>query len=752
MKKTWPITIDCPNCAAKLEAALNKVPGVTSATVNYVHKRFTLEATDADFDAVLSVVLAKAHDIEPDTVIHVDNKHESVHKQHEEHAPGHHHHDHDGCTCGHDHEHHDHCSCGHDHHDHAHQHECGCEKHSGHEHHDHHGHTHDHGSAKGSALLWRVGVSVVLLILSFLVGAPVLSAILVVLAYLVAGYDVLGNALRNILRGQVFDENFLMTVASLGALLMGEGAEAVAVMALYQVGEYFQDKAVDKSRESITALMDVRPDAAAVLRDGEYVTMRPEDVAIGETIRVLPGEKVPLDGVILTGETALDTAALTGESLPRDVCPGDSVLSGCVNGHGAITLRVTAAYGESTVAKILELVESSADQKAQTERFITRFARVYTPVVCLLAVLLCVIPGVVTGEWMHWLYQALTFLVISCPCALVISVPLAYFAGIGAQSRQGVLVKGANYIELLAKMDTVAFDKTGTLTRGVFRVTDVSPVNMASDDLLALAAHAESCSNHPISRSLQTAYGADIDEGRIAGAQEIPGHGVRATVDGRVILAGNARWMQENDVAYEAVQAVGTVVHVAADGAYAGHIVISDEMKPTTAGAIAGLKAEGVSRLVMLTGDSEAVARAIGEAAGVTDVRASLLPGDKVAALEGLLGEGRHVAFVGDGVNDAPVLRRADLGVAMGGLGADAAIEAADVVLMNDDLMTLPRAVKLAKKTMRIVRQNIAMALGFKGVIMVMGLFGMANMWLAVFADVGVAMLAILNAIRVGKR
>ena len=719
MRKTWPISIDCPNCAAKLEAALQKLPGVEKVSVNYVHKRFTLEAADGDFDAVLQAVLAKTAELEPDTVIHVAENPDECKSRH---AHGH---------SGDDHPHHEH-----DHH---------------HEAHAAHEHSHSHGEGKGRTLLMRIGAAVLLAVCGFAARNDMLAWICFALAYLAAGYDVLWTALRNLLRGDVFDENFLMSVASLGAMLMGESAEAIAVMALYQVGEYFQDKAVDRSRASITSLMDLRPDHANVLRGGDYVTISPQEVRIGEIIRVLPGERIPMDGVITEGASALDTAALTGESLPRDVAEGDVVLSGCVNGHGLLQIRVTTSYGESTVAKILALVENSGEQKASSERFITRFARVYTPIVCLAALLLALIPGFVTGNWQRWIYQALTFLVISCPCALVISVPLAFFAGIGAASRQGVLIKGANYLEQLSKLDTVALDKTGTLTRGVFRVQEVAAAEMDEDELLALAAHAESCSNHPISLSLQAAYGREVEETRVSQAHELAGHGVSACVDGRAVLAGNARLMEAHGIAVPEREWVGTVVHLAVDGTYVGSILISDELKPTAAQAVAAMKQAGVSRLVMLTGDGEMAARAAAQQLELTDIRAGLLPGDKVSALEGLLGNEYRVAFVGDGVNDAPVLRRADVGVAMGGLGSDAAIEAADVVLMNDDPMTLPLAIRLSRRTMTIVRQNIVFALGFKGLVMFLGLLGIANMWLAVFADVGVAMLAILNACRLNK-
>ena len=727
MKKSWRIDIDCPNCAAKLEAALRTVPGVEDVTVNYVQKRVTLTAADDAFEAVTQSILAKAAEVEPDATIFVEETAASAHTHGEHCGCGEHHHDHD-----------EHSSCGghdHDHHDHGHEHG--------------HNHSHAHEETKGRTLLLRVGAAVVLTIAGFLTeGLPLLSAACFLLAYLCVGYDVLLSALRNIRRGEIFDENFLMSVASIGALCMGEFAEAIAVMALYQVGEYFQDKAVDKSRASITALMDIRPDYANRLVDGAPVRVKPEEVAVGELILVKPGEKLPLDGVVTEGTSSLDTSALTGESLPRDVREGDSVLSGCVNLSGVLTVRVSASYGESTVAKILTLVEESGDAKASTERFITRFSRVYTPLVCLAAVLLAVVPSLFDGQWQSWIYRALTFLVISCPCALVISVPLTFFSGIGGASKRGVLVKGANHLEMLAQLDTVAFDKTGTLTRGVFTVTTVSPVGMPREALLDAAAHAEIYSDHPISRSLREAYGAALDASRVADAEEIAGHGIRVQVDGREVLAGNDRLMALHHIDCAQVSEVGTVVHVAADGAYAGYIVIADVIKDGAVQAVQALKDAGVARLAMLTGDRETVAADIAQRVGLTEYRAGLLPEGKVTALEGLLGQEHHVAFVGDGINDAPVLRRADLGIAMGGMGSDAAIEAADVVLMDDQIGKVALAVRQAKRTMRIARQNIVFALGVKAIVMLLGAVGIANMWLAVFADVGVAMLAILNAMR----
>ena len=639
------------------------------------------------------------------------------------------------CTCDHHHEHDQHgCSCGHDHH---HDHGCSC----GHHHEEHTGRT----------LAVRAALTIGLLAAGQCMPSAWMGIPLRVAAYLISGYDVLLTALRNICRGRVFDENFLMAVASLGAMLVGESAEGVMVMLLYQLGEYLQHRAVNKSRTNIAALMDVRPETATLLEDGKPVTVKPEDVPVGACILVRPGEKIPLDGVIEEGASALDTAALTGESMPRDVAVGDSVLSGCVNLTGVLTIRVTAEYHQSTVAKILDLVAKSGEHKAQTERFITRFSRVYTPAVCLAAVLIAVIPGLITGDWARWNYTALTFLVISCPCALVISVPLTFFSGVGGASRKGVLVKGANHLETLASLDTAAFDKTGTLTRGVFSVAVVRPVGMTEDALLDLAAHAELHSAHPVSSCLREVCPHPLNDARVADVQEVPGRGLSALVDGRTILCGNARLMAEHGVAVPQGELPGTVVHVAVEGAYAGCIVISDTVKDNTRSAIDALKGAGVSRLVMLTGDNEAAASEIAARLGLTEYRASLLPGDKVAALESLLGEGHKVAFVGDGVNDAPVLRRVDVGVAMGGFGSDAAIEAADVVLMDDEPGKLALAVRIARKTMSIARQNIAFALAVKLAVMLLGILGFANMWLAVFADVGVAMLCILNALRAMK-
>ncbi len=573
--------------------------------------------------------------------------------------------------------------------------------------------------------------------------------------YLVIGWDVLWKAARNIAYGQVFDENFLMCVATIGALAIGEFPEAVAVMLFYQVGELFQSVAVSRSRQSISALMDIRPDYANVERDGQLVQVDPEEVAVGDMIVVKAGERVPLDGVVLEGSSALDTAALTGESLPRDVAAGDEVISGCVNLSGLLHVKVSKPFGESTVTRILDLVENSSEKKAQAEHFITKFARYYTPAVVFAALALAVIPSLADGRWDTWVPRALNFLVVSCPCALVISIPLSFFGGIGGASRQGILVKGSNYLEALAQAGVVVFDKTGTLTQGRFSVTAVHPQDMAESELLELAALAEQFSSHPISRSIVAAWGGVPEQERAVNVEEIAGHGVRAVIDGRHVLAGNRKLMdRENIPVASDHDHPGTVIHVAADGRYAGHLVIADRPKETSAQALRELKAAGVRRTVMLTGDTQGAAQAVAGELGLDQFYAQLLPADKVDRVEALLAEKNpreKLVFVGDGINDAPVLSRADIGVAMGALGSDAAIEAADIVLMDDDLLKLPAAVRIARKTLSIVRQNVVFALGVKLLVLVLSALGLANMWAAVFADVGVSVLAILNASRMLK-
>lgn len=584
--------------------------------------------------------------------------------------------------------------------------------------------------------------------------------------YFVIGYDVLWRSAVNISHGQIFDENFLMVVATLGALCIGffpnteeEYREAVFVMLFYQVGELFQSIAVGKSRRSISSLMDIRPDCAYIERDGELVSVDPQEVAIGDVITVRPGEKIALDGTVAEGNSDINTVALTGEADPRPVAPGDAVISGCVNMSGVIKVRVTRTFGESTVSKILELVENSSENKSKSEQFITKFARIYTPAVVFAAVLLAVIPpffanGGFIANFSTWLIRALTFLVISCPCALVISVPLSFFGGIGGASKKGILIKGSNYLETLSKVKTAVLDKTGTLTKGTFSVTGVYPEGVSSDELLYLAAYAEAFSNHPIAVSLRNAYGDNVDTADTSDVEEVTGHGIRATVDGKRVLAGNEKMMRDNGFTPAKCSLAGTVVHVACDGKYIGYILISDTPKETSKAAIESLKACGVDRIVMLTGDRKETAEAVAKQLSVGEYHAELLPADKVSMVEKLLAEkkeGSALAFVGDGINDAPVLMRADVGIAMGALGSDAAIEAADIVLMDDDPAKISEAIRISRKTIRIVKQNIVFALAVKAAVLVLGALGLSPMWLAVFADVGVAFLAILNAMRTMK-
>lgn len=569
--------------------------------------------------------------------------------------------------------------------------------------------------------------------------------------YAIVGWDVLWGALRNIFRGQVFDENFLMALATVGAFCIGEYPEGVLVMLLYQVGELFQDFAVDRSRRSIASLMDIRPDWANVEQENELVQVDPEEVSVGQIIVVKPGERIPLDGVVTEGSSTLDTAALTGESLPRAVEAGDEVISGCVNQSGLLRVQVTKPYGESTVARILELVENSSARKARYENFITRFARWYTPIVVIAAAVLGLVPPLFMGNWSEWINRALIFLVVSCPCALVISVPLSFFGGIGGASRQGILVKGGNYLEALAHVDTVVFDKTGTLTRGVFHVTAVHPRHVTSEELLEAAALAESYSDHPIARSLREAYGKPLDNSRLSSVEELSGRGVCAQIDGKKVCVGNHKLMAESGSECHRCHRIGTLVHVSIDGQYAGHIVISDEIKEDAPETIAALRQLGVKKSVMLTGDAKEVGEDTARRLGLEEVYAELLPADKVERVEALLAEKSpksRLAFVGDGINDAPVLSRSDVGIAMGAMGSSAAIEAADIVLMDDKPSKIPTAIRIARKTLRIVRQNIVFALGIKGIVLVLGALGLANMWIAVFADVGVSVIAILNAMR----
>ena len=582
-------------------------------------------------------------------------------------------------------------------------------------------------------------------------------------SYITIGYDILRKAFRGIINHQVFDENFLMAVATVGAIALaiyektGDFAEAVSVMLFYQIGELFQSYAVGKSRRNIAALMDIRPDYANIERDGSLEQVDPDQIPAGSVIVVQPGEKVPIDGEVIEGASSLDTAALTGESRPRDVKAGDDIISGCINLTGVLKVRTTKAFGESTVSKILELMENSSSHKSRSENFISRFARAYTPAVCCSALALAIQPPVINlmmgmpGGWEIWVYRALTFLVISCPCALVISIPLSFFAGLGGASKEGVLIKGSNYLEALSQTSIVVFDKTGTLTRGVFEVSGIHHNTIPEEKLIELAALAECASSHPISKSLQKAYGKEIERDRVTGIQEISGSGVIARVDGAEVAAGNGKLMKRMGVDYIDCHSSGTIIHIAIDGKYAGHVVISDVEKPTSRAAIAELKKIGVKKTVMLTGDIGRVAEYMAKKLGVDQYRSDLLPADKVAEVEKLLAEtGRKgkLAFVGDGINDAPVLSRADIGIAMGAMGSDAAIEAADIVLMDDDPMKIAKAIRISRKCLRIVYENIAFALGIKGLCLILGALGIANMWLAIFADVGVMILAVLNAIR----
>ncbi len=642
-----------------------------------------------------------------------------------------------------------------EHHEHKHQHECECH---GHEHeHEHHHHHEEEEEGKGR--LFKIVAAAVLLVVAVMVekktGWTTWQYLLLFLVpYLMVGWDTLKEAAEGLFHGEALSEDFLMSIATLGALGIGfmPGAEtqfpeAVFVMLFFQVGELFEEMAEGRSRRSISHLMDIRPDSARVERGGRWETVKPEEVAVGETILIQPGEKVPMDGVVLEGHSSLDTMALTGESVPRSICEGDEILSGCVNLSGVLRVRTTKAFGESTAAKILDLVENAASAKSRSESFITQFARVYTPIVVVLAVLVAVIPGLVTGEWTTWIYRGLMFLVVSCPCALVISVPLTFFGGLGGASRKGILIKGSNLVDTLSQVKTVVFDKTGTLTEGVFEVTAVHPEVLDQKELLHLAAHVERHSTHPIAMALRNAYPEEQDSCAVEGIKETAGHGVVAQVNGKRVAVGNSKLMEAEGAAWHPCEQEGTIIHVAMDGEYLGHIVISDRIKADSAKGIRALKAAGIGRTVMLTGDQEAVAASVARTLGVDEYHAQLLPADKVTQVERLLEEGK-LAFVGDGINDAPVLTRADVGIAMGALGSDAAIEAADVVLMDDKPSKIATAIRIARRTLRIAKENIGFAIGVKILVLVLAALGVATMWMAVFADVGVTVLAVLNAMR----
>ena len=656
-----------------------------------------------------------------------------------------------------EHNHHNHpeCEC-HEHHHHEHECECHEHHHGGHEHHHHHHHEEEE---EGHGRLIKIIAAAVLLAAAWLIEKNTSWTtwqylLLYLVPYLIVGLDTLKEAAEALVHGEPLSEDFLMSVATLGALGIGfmPGAEtqfpeAVFVMLFFQVGELFEEMAEGQSRKSISHLMDIRPDSANVERDGNLVTVHPEEVAVGETILIRPGEKVPMDGVVLEGSSSLDTVALTGESVPRSIGPEDEILSGCVNLSGVLRVKTTKAFGESTAAKILDLVENAAESKSRSESFITKFARIYTPIVVALAVLVAVIPGLVTGEWVTWIYRGLLFLVVSCPCALVISVPLTFFGGLGGASRKGILIKGSNLMDTLSRIKTVVFDKTGTLTEGVFEVTAVHPEVIDQKELLHLAAHVERHSVHPIAMALRNAYPGEADNCKVEAVTELAGHGVTAMVNGKKVAVGNSKLMEAEGAAWHPCHHTGTIIHVAIDGVYAGHIVISDRIKEDSAEAIRALKAAGISNTVMLTGDQKDVAASVAGTLKLDSFYAQLLPADKVSRVEELLREG-PLAFVGDGINDAPVLTRADVGIAMGALGSDAAIEAADVVLMDDKPSKVAQAITISRRTIRIAKENIWFAIGIKVLVLVLAALGLASMWMAVFADVGVTVLAVLNAMR----
>lgn len=755
--------LDCSNCAMKIEEKVSEIDGVSNAVVSFATKSMNYDVEPEREAEVLQAVKNIVKQVEPDVVVKVKNSSANkVAKQVKAHTHDHAGHDHSG----HDHSGHDHFAHNHSTHDHT------GHSHTGHDSHDTCS-SEDGGcsdgcctgenfeDSEGSGLkkdIIKFGISFVIFGVAMIFKLPFYVELAMYLAsFFLSGGEVLLKAFRNILKGDFFDENFLMSIATIGAFAVGEFPEGAAVMLFYQIGEMFQGFAVYRSRKSITDLMDIRPEYANLIEGGIERRVSPNEVLIGQIVVVKPGEKVPLDGTILEGNSAVDTSALTGESLPREVALGDVVLGGFINKNGLLKVEVLRDYEDSTVSKILDLVENASSKKAPTEKFITKFARKYTPVVTIAALVMAVIPPLVLpgATFSDWIYRALIFLVISCPCALVVSIPLGFFGGIGGASRHGVLVKGSNYLEALNNVDTIVFDKTGTLTKGIFKVTQINPVSgYEEEELLRLAAFAESYSNHPIAQSILKAYKGDIDKSVILNVEEIPGHGLKVNYQGKLIAAGNVKLMEAEQVAYATTEALGTVVHVAVDGSYAGNIIISDEVKEDSKEALQGLRDMGIKKLIMLTGDSKAVGEKIGKELGLDEVYSELLPDEKVSNLERIdkvRNSKGKLAFVGDGINDAPVLARADIGIAMGGLGSDAAIEAADVVLMTDEPSKIISAIKIAKKTHRIVWQNIVFALGVKAIFLILGAFGYATMWEAVFADVGVALIAVLNAMRAMK-
>lgn len=719
--------LNCANCANKIETKVNKINGIENASLNFSTTVLTVEINkEEEKNNIVNEIKSIVKKLEPHVKVieKTDNKDIKVNKSE--------------CTSS--------CCTN------SHEHESNNE--------EHHGHTHEFkenngflGYAKDNLLL-IIGTIVYIIALAYKSNENLLSFILFGASYLIIGGEVILNAIKNIIRGEIFDENFLMSIATIGAFFIGEYPEAVAVMLFYQIGEVFQGYAVNKSRKSISSLMNIRADHANVLRDDKEIRVSPEDVSIGEFIIIKPGERVPLDGTVLEGTSFIDTSALTGESVPREVTTGNEILSGSINNNGVLKVKVDKEYGESTVARILELVENASNKKAPTEKFITKFAKVYTPIVVAIAVLVAIIPPIIIKDatFSEWIYKALSILVVSCPCALVVSIPLGFFSGIGAASKKGILVKGGNYLEALRDSEIVVFDKTGTLTKGIFEVTEINSINMSKEELLEITAMGESLSNHPIAMSIANAYGKEVNKDEIKDYKEISGHGIEVTIRENEVLLGNSKLMKSNNIDYNDIDSIGTIVHVAINGEYKGNIVISDEIKENVKEALTELKEVGIKKTIMLTGDNKNVADKVAMDIGIDEVYSELLPGDKVSKIEEILNKKTSkgkVLFVGDGINDAPVLARADIGVAMGGIGSDAAIEAADVVLMKDKIEEISEAIRVSRRTNMILWQNIIFSLGVKIIVMLLVILGLTNMWAAVFADVGVTLIAVLNSMRI---
>ena len=719
--------LNCANCANKIETKVNKINGIENASLNFSTTVLTVKINkEEEKNNIVNEIKSIVKKLEPHVKVieKTDNKDIKVNKSE--------------CTSS--------CCTN------SHEHESNNE--------EHHGHTHEFkenngflGYAKDNLLL-IIGTIVYIIALAYKSNENLLSFILFGASYLIIGGEVILNAIKNIIRGEIFDENFLMSIATIGAFFIGEYPEAVAVMLFYQIGEVFQGYAVNKSRKSISSLMNIRADHANVLRDDKEIRVSPEDVSIGEFIIIKPGERVPLDGTVLEGTSFIDTSALTGESVPREVTTGNEILSGSINNNGVLKVKVDKEYGESTVARILELVENASNKKAPTEKFITKFAKVYTPIVVAIAVLVAIIPPIIIKDatFSEWIYKALSILVVSCPCALVVSIPLGFFSGIGAASKKGILVKCGNYLEALRDSEIVVFDKTGTLTKGIFEVTEINSINMSKEELLEITAMGESLSNHPIAMSIANAYGKEVNKDEIKDYKEISGHGIEVTIRENEVLLGNSKLMKSNNIDYNDIDSIGTIVHVAINGEYKGNIVISDEIKENVKEALTELKEVGIKKTIMLTGDNKNVADKVAMDIGIDEVYSELLPGDKVSKIEEILNKKTSkgkVLFVGDGINDAPVLARADIGVAMGGIGSDAAIEAADVVLMKDKIEEISEAIRVSRRTNMILWQNIIFSLGVKIIVMLLVILGLTNMWAAVFADVGVTLIAVLNSMRI---